>query len=74
MLNRKSSQDRGQKCIDQLVRWIAKVMQPYEDQVPEADLAEEEYYDDEEYDEYEDYDAPQVGDSIMIAGEVRSDL
>ncbi|KAG2186965.1 hypothetical protein INT44_003193 [Umbelopsis vinacea] len=44
-------------------------MEPYEDQVPEGDLAEEEYYDDEEYDEYEDYDAPQVGDAIMIAGE-----
>lgn len=58
----------------QPVHWLAKVMQPYEDQVLETDLSDEEHYDDEEYGEYEDYDAPQVGDAIMIAGEVRSYL
>jgi hypothetical protein len=71
---KKSSQNRGQKMHSQPVQWLAKAMQPYEDQVPETDLSEEEQYEDEEYGEYEDYDAPQVGDAIMIAGEVRSYL
>lgn len=71
---KKSSQTCGQKTQSQPVHRLAKVMQPYDDQVPETDLSDEEHYDDEEYGEYEDHDAPQVGDAIMIAGEVQSYL
>lgn len=47
------------------------MQEQYVDQAQEEDLGEEEYYEDEEdYDGYEDYDAPQIGDTIVTAGQV----
>lgn len=50
---------------------LQQMQEQYVDQAQEEDLGEEEYYEDEEeYDGYEDYDAPQIGDTIVTAGQV----